>query len=138
MNDTETPRKRYIGQVYTALHTYETFMRTHPIVVGDFNWNVMWDESPASSLCGDFTETIEILNDYGLTSGYHHSNDVEFGNEPDPTFFMHKKEDRPYHIDYAFVPEVEYSIRDYSVGTYDGWIDASDHMPITIELAERV
>lgn len=134
MNDETNPRKRYIGQVYTALQQYRDFVESETLVVGDFNWNVTWDESPKSPLCGNFAETVEILNDVGLKSGYHHQRDSEFGSEDDATFFMHKKQERPYHIDYVFAPSaVLDSIREYSVGTYEEWIDASDHVPSVVE-----
>jgi endonuclease/exonuclease/phosphatase (EEP) superfamily protein YafD len=133
MDDETNPRKRYIGQVYTALQQYRSFVESSAIVAGDFNWNVQLDESPKSPLCGNFAQTVRILNEIGLESVYHSRAGVEFGEEDDPTFFMHKKRGRPYHIDYIFAPEgVTESVREYTVGTYDKWIDASDHMPAIV------
>jgi endonuclease/exonuclease/phosphatase family metal-dependent hydrolase len=58
----------------------------------------------------------------------------EFGEETEVTFYMHKKEERPYHIDYAFVPSHRInSEAEVTVGRYDDWIDASDHMPLVVE-----
>ncbi|GAA0284389.1 hypothetical protein [Halobacterium noricense] len=48
---------------------------------------------------------------------------------------MHKKEERPYHIDYAFVPRgLMESDVEVTVGGYDDWIDASDHMPLLVTI----
>lgn len=138
MNNKENPARRYIGQVYSALQEYGDFVNENTIVAGDFNWNIVWDESPKSSLCGNFSETVGLLNESGLYSSYHRLTDTAFGNEDRATFFMHKKRDREYHIDYVFLPEVVAdSVVDFSVGSYDDWIDVSDHMPLMIEYDER-
>lgn len=135
MNDEDEPRRRYIGQVYTSLQHYKDFVDENTVVAGDFNWNVMWDESPKSPLHGNFTETVEILNEIGLYSSYHRVVDSEFGEETDPTFFMHKKEKRDYHTDYLFVPsEKSDSITEFYIGSYEDWSDASDHMPLLVEI----
>lgn len=135
MNDEQNPEKRYIGQVYTAVREYREFIDSDTAVIGDFNWNSIWDESPKSPLYGDFSDTVGILNECGLRSAYHTLNDSDFGSEATPTFFMHKKQDREYHIDYIFLPEVVVeSTVGLSVGEYGDWIDASDHMPIMVEL----
>lgn len=135
VNDKQNPEKRYIGQVYTALQEYCEFIGSNTVVIGDFNWNVIWDESPNSPLCGDFADTVDILNDRGLQSVYHTLVGPEFGSEDDPTFFMHKKRNRSYHTDYVFLSnEAVKSVTSFSIGAYDDWIDASDHMPMMIEL----
>ncbi|QGA81546.1 endonuclease/exonuclease/phosphatase family protein [Halomicrobium sp. LC1Hm] len=136
MNEKRNPRQRYIGQVWTALQSYSDFVSDNAIVLGDFNWNIIWDESPKSPLCGNFSETVEELNKHGLRSVYHQVTGDEFGEEASPTLFMHKKEDRPYHTDYVFFPEAMLKSADISVGNYDEWIDASDHMPIIIDVGE--
>ncbi|MCL7418909.1 MAG: endonuclease/exonuclease/phosphatase family protein, partial [Halalkalicoccus sp.] len=135
MNDERNSENRYIGQVYRALRDYSEFIDRNTVVAGDFNWNVVWDESPKSPLRGDFSDTIECLRAGSLQSAYHTMTDSAFGAEKDPTFFMHKKRDKEHHTDYIFVPEERIeSVADFAVGAYDDWIDLSDHMPIEIEL----
>lgn len=135
MNDEENPKHRYISQVYEALRDYEDFVGGNTVVAGDFNWNVIWDESPKYSLVGDFSDTVALLHDAGLRSAYHASTDHDFGREDDSTFFMHKKRDRCYHTDYVFVPETDgEGPTTCTVGSYDEWIDASDHVPVFVEL----
>ena len=134
MNNRERPRQRYIGQVYTALENHPELVDEDTVVAGDFNWNVMWDESPRGPLCGDFDDTRELLNEAGLRSAYHDVQGEEFGEEKEATFYMHKKEGRSYHIDYGFVPErLVGSNAEVTVGRYDDWIEASDHVPLLIE-----
>ena len=134
MNDEENPRQRYIGQVHTALETHPNLVDNKTVVTGDFNWNVQWDDSLNGPLCGDFADIRETMNENGLCSAYHRACSEPFGEETDPTFYMHKNDNRPYHIDYAFVPrqKVETGIKT-TVGEYGDWIDASDHMPLLID-----
>jgi endonuclease/exonuclease/phosphatase family metal-dependent hydrolase len=135
MNDKENPRQRYIGQVHTALKNNPELVDEDTVVAGDFNWNVMWDESPSSPLCGDFGDVQRELNKNGLYSAYHAVCDDEFGEETKATFYMHKKEDRPYHIDYVFTPRgVVNSDMEVTVGEYDDWIEASDHVPVLVTI----
>ena len=134
MNDKQNPSQRYIGQVYTALSNHSELLDTPLSVLGDFNWNVKWDQSPNSPLCGDFSDTVDLLNESNLQSVYHQLTGEEFGAEISPTFYMHKKHSRPYHIDYAFLPDQMLASAEVSVGEYDEWIDASDHMPLIINV----
>jgi len=135
MNDRENPRQRYIGQVHTVLETRPGLVDGGTVVAGDFNWNAMWDESPNSPLCGDLAGVRETLNENGLYSAYHAVCGDEFGEEAEATFHMHKKEERPYHIDYAFVPQrLMGPDVGVTVGRYDDWIDASDHMPLLVSI----
>lgn len=134
MNDEEQPKNRYIGQVYSAVREYADFLNGEVIVAGDFNWNVQWDESPKSTLVGDFADTRGALARCGLESAYHGSTNADFGTESQKTFFMHKQPERGYHTDYVFVPErAPDSTYNCTVGEYETWIEASDHMPIFVE-----
>lgn len=45
-------------------------------------------------------------------------------------FNMHNREDRSYHIDYVFLPKQMLDTNcELTVGSYEGWINGSDHMP---------
>jgi exonuclease III len=135
MNNKGNPRQRYIGQVHTALKNNPKLIDEDTVVAGDFNWNVIWDESPKSPLCGDFGDVRGELNQNGLYSIYHAACGNEFGEETEATFYMHKKEERPYHIDYAFIPRgLIGSNVEVTVGGYDDWIDASDHVPLLVTI----
>ena len=79
INDSENPRQRYIGQLHTALETHPELVDGETVVSGDFNWNVMWDESPNSPLCGDFADIQAALNENGLFSAYHAARGDGFG-----------------------------------------------------------
>ncbi|GGL67155.1 endonuclease/exonuclease/phosphatase family protein [Halocalculus aciditolerans] len=136
MNDKSNPEQRYIGQVHTALQDYSELVNAETIVAGDFNWNVQWDESPKSPLVGGFADVTSTLNACGLMSAYHGATDDELGEETKSTFFMHKKQDRPYHTDYIFAPSSVIESDAVRVGHFNNWIDASDHMPVMLDTSE--
>jgi endonuclease/exonuclease/phosphatase family metal-dependent hydrolase len=49
---------------------------------------------------------------------------------------MLKKQNRPYHVDYCFVPQSWTAhIKSVDVGTYEGWINYSDHCPLVVDTA---
>lgn len=138
MNDENEPERRYIGQVYTALQQYSEYVDSASIVAGDFNWNVIWDDSPKTLLCGNFSDTVEALSQRDLCSTYHSLKECEYGNETDSTFYRHKKYERGYHLDYVFIPREKVdAVTEFAVGTYDEWIEFSDHMPIVVEIEDR-
>lgn len=132
-NDKQNPENRYIARVYNTIRQYSEWIDANTIVAGDFNWNATFGNS--KPLAGDFSDTIQLLHENQLRSIYHTRTESDFGNEDDPTFFMHKKEDRPYHIDYVFIPtSMTDAIAAFSIGSFDEWIHASDHMPLTLEI----
>ena len=133
MNDSEDVRKRYIGQVYSALNHYEELLGEPTIIIGDFNWNAIWDMKPSYPLYGNLTDVVDILKGQKIKSAYHEFFDEDFGKETKPTFFMHHKESKPYHIDYCFISP-DFKISNVEVGLYDEWIKKSDHMPIIMTL----
>lgn len=133
MNDKEKPHQRYIGQVYTALQNYSELIDKNTIIAGDFNWNHIWDKSPNSPLCGDFADVRALLNQNELCSAYHEICNEEFGSEEESTFYMHKKEEKSYHIDYVFISSQLANLeKKITVGRYNDWITASDHMPLLV------
>jgi len=79
---------------------------------------------------------VRNLDSLGLVSAYHHFHGEEQGAESRPTLHMLKDRERPYHIDYCFVPKSWTAhIRSVDIGTYEGWIKYSDHCPLVVDLA---
>ena len=58
------------------------------------------------------------------------------GQEDDPTFFMHRKETKSYHIDYVFT-STEFSDAKIKIGKFDDWIDSSDHLPLITSISPK-
>lgn len=134
-NNNEDPRRRYIGEVWQSLNYYKDMFRFPTIIAGDFNWNVIWDEYPKYPLHGTLTDVIKLLNRFEISSIYHASKQVKFGNERGSTLYFRKNRQTPYHIDYIFAPVDLINCRKpVSLGKYDDWISLSDHMPLIAEI----
>lgn len=102
------------------------------VVAGDFNVSPLVIGQRRQA--GEFFR--EMREEFGLVSAYHVAHDVEPGAELHPTFYMNGRQDRPFHLDYCFVPESWTGrIRDVRVGSYAGWQD-SDHRPVTVDFAQ--
>ena len=121
----------YMGQFWKYLQIHKNELsKVKQIIIGDFNSNKIWDKSDR---WWNHTDVVNELKDIGLNSLYHHFHKEEQGFETIPTFFLHRNENKPYHIDYAFVSN-EYLGSKLNVGKKNIWLSQSDHMPIEIEL----
>lgn len=121
----------YIGQVWKALHFYKSLLKKkHVILTGDFNSNTIWDRLNRKS---NHTMVVEKLGALNIHSTYHtHLKQIP-GQEADPTFFLYRHKDKPYHLDYCFASAGLLSaITDVQVGKYKQWIKHSDHKPLII------
>ena len=76
------------------------------------------------------------LASLGLVSAYHRFFGEDQGAESRPTLYLLKKRERPYHIDYCFIPESWVpNLTSVAVGAYETWITASDHCPLVVDIA---
>ena len=123
----------YIGQVYQALMSHpEWFDRTPVVLAGDLNSNKIWDpERPV----GNHSDVVKILAERGLVSGYHEFFGEAQGAESRPTIYFYRRADRPFHIDYIFIPrEWAPRLKTVDVGEYERWSKLSDHCPVTVDI----
>ena len=135
MDDKEKPLNRYIAQVWNIINDYNGLLNNEIVILGDFNWNIIWDKSKRYSLAGDFRDVNSMLNNYNIESVYHHHFNEDFGGEKKPTYFHTKKEDKSYHTDYIFLKKNTIdNLKEFFVGQHDEWIKCSDHMPLLIEI----
>lgn len=124
----------YIGQLwkYLKLHSHE-IVRNQTMIVGDLNSNSIWDEEDR---WWNHSDVVSELYELGLKSLYHSESDEKQGCESQATFFLQRKIEKPYHIDYAFIPEAKIDHSDIEIGKPSEWIEFSDHMPLIINLGE--
>jgi len=133
MNDKEEPQNRYIAQVWNILNKYKELLNNEIIILGDFNWNIFWDNKEWSTLVADFRDVNAMLNKYDLVSVYHNHFKEDFGREKNPTYFHLYKKNKSYHTDYIYIKKNSMdTIIKFSVGQYGEW--DSDHMPLFIEI----
>ena len=122
----------YVRSLAADLDTLKASRSRRPVVLaGDFNSNSIWDR-PRRRF--DHGRLVRRLHDeLGLVSAYHAWHGVAHGAEPDATHFFLRKPDRPYHLDYCFVPE-RWGIRGVAIGGDDEWGKVSDHRPVAVDL----
>lgn len=101
-------------------------------MAGDFNNSAYWDKPGRAD---NFKDLAKELNNGGLVSAYHSFTGDEFGEEQQPTFYMQRNREKPYHLDYCFLSrDLLERVTSVRVGTYDEWIGLSDHMPLIVDL----
>jgi endonuclease/exonuclease/phosphatase family metal-dependent hydrolase len=120
---------------WCAVDLWEERIAAQPtVILGDFNANACWDgEHPQDR---NFSALAARLTKLGLVSAYHAFFREEFSSETRPTFFLYRHRDKPFHLDYCFIPRAWLPrLRKVTVGRHATWSGASDHMPLVIDLA---
>ncbi len=65
---------------------------------------------------------------------YHRQFEIEQGKEKNPTFFLQRNLNKPYHIDYCFLSaDIPDKVQNVEIGAYENWIAYSDHSPLIID-----
>ena len=126
---------RYVEAVVETLWAHRDLILANPtVVLGDLNSNAIWDADHPGDR--NHSALVRLCADLGLVSAYHQYWREGHGSESRPTYYFRWNKDRPYHIDYCFIPEAwASSLTSVDVGTYEGWADLSDHRPLVVDLA---
>lgn len=125
------PAPSYIKAFLNGLAAYAALLGSGPAVVaGDFNGNPMFDKPGRGLKWGAGFST---LREAGLVSAYHHVHGLEFGAERHATHHFLRKPERPFHIDFCFVPQTwaEGGLRAEIVSGPE-WRLLSDHFPLLV------
>ena len=126
-----SPTFGYIGQLWKYLQINKDNLG-RAIVIGDFNSNSIWD---TWDRWWNHSDVVKELADLGIDSLYHKFYGEEQGKESKPTFFLHRKPEKPYHIDYVFgCDEIKKGVKKVTVGKIEDWLKISDHLPIICEI----
>lgn len=132
MNNKENRDARYIGQIWLAINYYKKLLQGSTILIGDFNSNKIWDYK---GRVGNHSDVVQKLSENNIQSLYHLFYKSEQGKEKHPTFFLQRKIEKSYHIDYCFASsDISNKVKEIEIGTYDNWITHSDHSPLIITL----
>ncbi|HLO28481.1 MAG TPA: hypothetical protein VK249_05065 [Anaerolineales bacterium] len=126
------PAPSYIKAFVNALSAYSKLLRSGPTVVaGDFNGNPVFDK-PRQRIKW-WTAAFSELQDAGLVSAYHYAYKVAFGEELHATYHFLRKPERPFHIDFCFIPR-EWADRKLEAQVISGpeWNTLSDHFPLLV------
>lgn len=126
------PGAPYVEGVVRAVRAYRDLISQNATVIaGDLNSNKIWDHKRAADL--SHSGLVALAAELGLTSSYHAFYKEAQGEESQATFYFQWKKNRPYHIDYVFVPETWLPhLSRVEVGSYEGWKIHSDHRPVVV------
>jgi len=123
----------YIGQLWGYLQANRKHLSESTLVCGDFNSNRIWDKPRR---IGNHSHVVADLERLGLHSIYHHALGEDQGAETVPTFYLYRKAERPFHIDYIFAHQdlVRQDGFSFGVGQADQWLTKSDHLPLIADI----
>jgi exonuclease III len=127
-------RHPYVEGVIRAVRLYRhLFEQTDAVLLGDLNSNPFWDHQHADDR--NHTALVRMLSDAGLVSAYHEWKGEQHGQETTPTYYFLWKEERPYHIDYCFLPRTWLPrVRLVEIGSFVEWKGHSDHRPLLVDI----
>ena len=130
-NNPKDKDNRYIEQVWKAINHYDQLLDNgKAILVGDFNSNKIWDNKHRER---NHSKVVEMLANKQIYSIYHKHFNQEQGIENQPTFYLQRNKNKPYHIDYCFASaDILGKLQNLEIGTYEKWITYSDHLPLII------
>ena len=121
----------YIGEVHRCMVKHHRWFSKSPVVAaGDFNSNMQWDQNRPGR---NHTEVVRLLEGYGLISGYHAHHEEKQGAETRPTYYFYRHQDKPFHIDYVFLPK-SWRLKSVEVGSFREWGHLSDHVPVVVDV----
>lgn len=123
----------YIGQLWNYLKLNEKYLGNSAYIIsGDFNSNAIWNKRYPK---GNHSDVVKFLNNNELYSLYHAATGEEQGKESAPTFFMYRKNNKTYHLDYAFLSQtLLVKPNSFELGTRKNWLNISDHLPLSFIL----
>ena len=113
--------------VYHAIHRDKIDEQT--LIMGDFNSNQRWDRKHGAR---SHSAVVRMMAEAGLASAWHHTHGEPQGSESEPTFYLYRKPERPYHIDYAFAAPARIVACQI---VHDPIFACSDHRPLVLDLA---
>jgi exonuclease III len=124
----------YVSMLHDELRLREKewFAEQPVVVAGDFNSNPKLDRKGVTPNHGSI---VSLLGERGLASAYHLRHEPNHGEEEQKTFYMGRKKDKPYHIDFIFLPcDWESRITSIEALPHSAWGNRSDHCPLVLDL----
>jgi endonuclease/exonuclease/phosphatase family metal-dependent hydrolase len=127
-----TSTVRYVRLIHRALDRYAAFVNHHPgILIGDLNSSTVFDAKHRQL---NHTLLVERLGLLDYTSAWHDQTGERHGEESRPTFYMYRRPERTWHLDYAFLTQDLLPGARISIGPPEMWLPWSDHLPLIVDV----
>lgn len=98
-----------------------------------FNGNVCFDRPRGRTTWRDCFARLERE---GLVSAYHSHSGAVPGSEPVPTHYFLTHQDKPFHLDYCFIPTAwTQRLERVTIAPFDEFKTLSDHRPVTVSIS---
>jgi len=124
-----SPNFGYIGQFWKYLQVNKSNFNDI-IIAGDFNSNAIWD---TWDRWWNHSDVVKELSEIGIQSLYHNFTNEKQGKEKQPTFYLHRNIEKPYHIDYCFASNIfTQKLKNIEIGEFKDWKHLSDHNPVIV------
>lgn len=122
----------YGTHTWNAISYYAELLKNDKVIIaGDLNSSSIWDKPYREA---NHTNIVNRLNEKGIKSTYHIYNNEDQGKEKSATLYLHRKIDRPYHIDFCFASDYFIKkLEKVEVGEYEKWTNYSDHKPVIVD-----
>ncbi len=118
---------QYIGQFWLFMQNNLGYFNDM-IIAGDFNSNSIWDKWDR---WWNHTDCVNELDKINITSVFHQIYSQSHGHESLNTFYLHKKSEKAYHIDYIFADrQIIKNTKMFQIGDFKDWRKMSDHVPL--------
>lgn len=126
---------QYVGQVWKALQYYQALLQNGPVILtGDFNSNTIFNKPRRE---GNHSTVVEYLQQHKIHSCYHQHFNQEQGKEKQPTHYLYRHQNKPYHLDYCFASEhFTQCLKKVKVGRHKFWSRYSDHVPLLVTFGD--
>lgn len=125
----------YIGQLWKYLQLHKDKLKRDKVIIsGDLNSNAIWDKWDR---WWNHSDVVQELEEIEIKSLYHFQTNEKQSEESVATFYLQRKLEKSYHIDFAFLSNdlinenTKLSIEDRNI-----WLEHSDHIPIVFEFKE--
>ena len=129
---------RYVGGLNYLLEQTQQHIRFDKrcVLFGDLNASVVFDKK-SRKLFGNFADFQQRMGVMSLHSVYHKLHQQSYGNETDPTFYLYRHLDKPYHFDYVYAStDIMQAVTACEIGMPEDFLGYSDHMPMMVEFAD--
>lgn len=127
-----TSTVRYVRLLHHALDHYAPFVNHAPgLLLGDLNSSTVFDTKHRQL---SHTLLVERLAQQGYESIWHFQTREQHGEESQPTFYMYRRPERTWHLDYAFLTRDLLPGARIEIGAPETWLAWSDHLPLIVDI----